>query len=598
MSVHDLASLPDEAGAGDAATARSADITTPARPAGVIRGTGDRTGANVDADGPAGVADSADLAAEAGELLAGMVAAPGGESSPSVYETGRLVALAPGLTGHRERLAFLVAAQRPAGGWGPHERYALAPTLSATDALLAELARGVVPPQGDRAREPGTAPAVLAASAARGLHALFRWSRQSYGVPLPDMPAVELIVPSLIDSINRHLLRLAETPVDGLRTWSGVPPLPLPPGMDGARLEAIRSLLRSGAPLPVKLLHFLEVAGDAAFQAPAVQPSRAGGVGASPAATAAWLGHLAAPDHAWAGDARLHLRAAVETGGGPVPCALPITVFERGWVLSWLLRAGVPCHGAGRAGREPARRDRPGGAAAGPGLPEDADTTSVALYALALPGLPAEPRTLWEFDTGQHFSTWQGEQGFSTTVNAHVLDAFGQYAELRPAARPGYGEVMERLAGWLRGRQEADGSWSDRWHASPYYATVCCAPALDRFGGPDSAPAVRRAVRWVLSTQRSDGSWGLWRGTAEETAYAMQVLLLAGGSDPAIPPRVALGYAYLMGADRPGRPGAPAADPGDHPPMWHDKDLYLPGAIVRAAIVGALHLARSHPSLT
>lgn len=595
MSVHDLASLPDEA---DATTARSADIATPARPSGVHSGADDGTGGGTGVDGPAGVTDSADLVAEAGELLAGMVAAPGGESSPSVYETGRLVALAPGLTGHRERLAFLVAAQRPAGGWGPHERYALAPTLSATDALLTELARGAVPPQGDRAREAGTAPAVLAASAARGLHALFRWSRKSYGVPLPDMPAVELIVPSLIDSINRHLLRLAETPVDGLRTWSGVPPLPLPPGMDGARLEAIRSLLRSGAPFPVKLLHFLEVAGDAALHAPAVQPSRAGGVGASPAATAAWLGHLAAPDHARSGDARLHLRAAVEAGGGPVPCSLPITVFERGWVLSWLLRAGVPVTVPDELAESLRDAIGPGGAAAGPGLPEDADTTSVALYALALLGDPAEPGSLWAFDTGQHFSTWQGEQGFSTTVNAHVLDAFGQYAELRPAARHGYGEVMERLAGWLRGCQEADGSWSDRWHASPYYATVCCAPALARFGGPDSAPAVRRAVRWVLSTQRSDGSWGLWRGTAEETAYAMQVLLLAGGSDPAIPPRVALGYAYLMGADRPGLPGAPGAEPGDHPPMWHDKDLYLPGAIVRAAIVGALHLARSHLSLT
>ncbi|MEU8269734.1 prenyltransferase/squalene oxidase repeat-containing protein [Sphaerisporangium sp. NPDC049002] len=527
-----------------------------------------------------------EVMAEARALVAGLLARPWGNASPSVYETGRLVSLVPWLAGHSERLAYLVAAQRPGGAWGPHNDYALVPTLSATESLLAELARGSGDPGG------------LAEAAGRGLHALYRWSRRDYGSPLPDMPAIELIVPSLIASVNRHLRNLKDAPLDGLRTWAGVPPLPLPAGMDQTRLEMIRARLRSGAPLPEKLTHALEVAGDAVFQAPGVRPTAAGTVGASPAATAAWLGDLGArePGH----PARLHLQTAAAQHGGPVSCAVPITVFERGWVLSWLARAGIPVTVPEELMASLGEGLGPGGVAAGPGLPADADTTSVALYALALLGAPREPDSLLNYHTGTHFCTWQGEQGFSTTVNAHVLDAFGQYVATRPGARARYGEPMDRLAGWLRGRQNPDGSWSDRWHASPYYATACCALALGEFGGAASEQAVRRAVRWVLSTQRADGSWGLWRGTAEETAYAMHLLLMTGPPYEQAERQAARGYAYLLRSTWPGGSGDPGA-PGweqaeEHPPMWHDKDLYLPVAIVRAAILGALHLAQRNPT--
>src|SRR5205814_1748241 len=74
------------------------------------------------------------------ELLDGLVAEPAGQVSPSVYETGRVVALAPWLTGHVMRVVYLVTTQRPDGRWGPaDDGYALVPTLSATDALLSAL---------------------------------------------------------------------------------------------------------------------------------------------------------------------------------------------------------------------------------------------------------------------------------------------------------------------------------------------------------------------------------------------------------------------------------------------------------------------------
>src|SRR5690606_7185219 len=226
--------------------------------------------------------------------------------------------------------------------------------------------------------------------------------------------------------------------------------------------------------------------------------------------------------------ARRHLESVVRRYGGPVPCGVPITEFERAWVLSTLARAGLALRVPEEVVWSLTSASDPEGTPAGPGLPPDADTTAVALYALASLGLPYEPESLWPYETETHFCTWQGEQGVSSTVNAHVLDAFGRHLEIDPAAGPRYGPAVAKVSAWLREQQAPDGSWTDRWHASPYYATACCALALADYGGAESAAAVRAAVEWVLDTQREDGSWGRWSGTAEETAYAMHVLLLTG----------------------------------------------------------------------
>ncbi|WP_433219695.1 prenyltransferase/squalene oxidase repeat-containing protein [Microtetraspora malaysiensis] len=517
-----------------------------------------------------GAVEGVDIPAASEELLAGLMSRPWGAVSPSVYETGRLVSLAPWLTGHRERVDFLIAAQRPDGGWGAPDGYGLVPTLSAMEAVLCVLGRG----DSDMDR------AALTAVARRGLEALSRELAADVRAR-PDMPAIELIVPSLVGWINEHLDGMPEM----LRAeWEdGVP---LPPDMSHTRLELVRAMVRSGAELPEKLLHALEVAGDAASGAPAVAPTPIGTVGASPAATAAWLGDRGLLDPL--DPARRHLEAVARRHGGPVPVGLPITVFERSWVLSLLARAGIPCDVPAEMIADLRAAIGPTGTPAGSGLPADADTTSVSLYALALLGMPYEPESLLAYETETHFCTWRGEQGRSFSVNAHVLDAFGQYALSRPLAAPRYRAATEKVTGWLLDGQRADGGWEDRWHASPYYATASCALALHDFGGDAAAPAVRRAVRWVLETQRPDGSWGRWSGTVEETAYAMQVLLCTreGAGEPDDEPVIeaaARGYRYLLEAD-----GAE-----DGTALWLDKDLYRPDAIVRAAVLAARHLARA-----
>lgn len=534
-----------------------------------------------------------DARADSQNLLAAMLARPWGHTSPSVYETGRLVTLAPWLSGHQARLDFLTTHQHDDGGWGGPDGYAIVPTLSATEALLATLSREV-----DR---PGSQPLPrqrLTRGARLGLRALARLLRPDTGADLPDTPAVEIIIPALLASINAHLDRIADDPSAGLDEWHG-PRLAPPAGTDGALLRALRERVAAGGQIPDKLLHSMEILGDAVGDAAGVTPAAVGPgqhatVGASPAATAAWLiarGLTGAdqrhhPAHRYLTDVVTHF-------GGPAPSVYPITVFERGWVLNALTRCGLRPRPPAPLLASLTDSLGPQGTAGGAGLPPDADSTAMALLVLSELDQPRELDLLRPFETDTHFRTWAGERTPSATVNAHVLDAFGRHHG--GADPPRRAAVIGKVSAWLRERQAPDGSWQDKWHASPYYATARCVLPLDRFGGPTSQPAVRRAVDWVLATQRTDGSWGRWGATAEETAYALQVLLLtAPSATHPVGPAAARGYHYLrrtwpQGTDEPGT--------WSHPPLWHDKDLYLPAAIVRANALGAMHLARRDPAV-
>ena len=417
-------------------------------------------------------------------LLAELIDDPLSGVTPSVYETGRLVALAPWLTGHDARVRYLLDAQHPDGTWGGPGEYALVPTLSAVDALR---------------RHP---------AARRGLEALRRLL--SLPLKLPDTVAVELIVPALAERL-------------GLRT-----------PLDPRPLHALRQ-----RPLPEKLWHTLEIFGPR----PEVRGVN-GIVAASPAATAV---QLQGPRP---GDSLDYLEAVQRRHNGPVPSGVPVPLFERSWIIVALKSAGLdvpdPMVDQIKAafGTE--------GAAGGPGLPADADDTATALHALALCDSPRPAEALDRYRDARHFACFPNERTPSTSTNAHALQALGHDRQLEE---------------WLRDMQRPDGYWLDKWHASPYYATACVTNALQ---------GNEKAVDWVLRTQRSDGSWGRWAGTYEETAYAIRILSHS---------RHDVSAAMIRGAkfmhdwgDRP------------HPPLWHDKDLYTPTRIVRAEGQAALHL--------
>jgi hypothetical protein len=496
-----------------------------------------------------------------------------GSISPSIYETGRLVALAPWLTGHAERLRFLFEAQRSDGLWGSPDGYALVPTLSATEAVLSVLRR----PERRRVHEPDHGELVVTAN--RGLRALSGYLDGSRRFRLPDTVAVELVVPALIADINAHLERLRTEPLAGLDANLGIVPLVAPPDADGRLLARVRSEARHGRELPAKLLHSLEVIGPSARQAPYVHPV-GGAVACSPAATAAWLGDRV-PSAAERTSVD-YLEAVQRQWGGAVPAGTPVGLFERAWVVIALCASGMrrtfPPELA--ATIEDAIGEH--GASAGPGLPPDADDTAVALHALVELGRPRSPECLLDYRADDHFHCFPGERTSSTTTNAHVLQAIGACQATEPRWQGAYRSAMAMVSTWLREQQQSDGSWTDKWHASPYYATACSVSALVRYG-VGAADIVEATTEWVLGTQREDGSWGHWTGTHEETAYAVQILLHAKKRDggDTIRQAVVRGCAFLL------RP------PRHHLPLWHDKDLYAPIRIVQAEGLAALHLALS-----
>ncbi len=125
-----------------------------------------------------------------------------------------------------------------------------------------------------------------------------------------------------------------------------------------------------------------------------------------------------------------------------------------------------------------------------------------------------------------------------------------QHEEYRPA--------LERTLEYLRGEQEADGSWFGRWGTNYIYGTWSSLLALEQTDLPKSDPMYRKAVAWLKSVQREDGGWGednlsyhdeqKYRGrytfsTSFQTAWAILALIAAGEVHS---PEVKAGIEFLL----------------------------------------------------
>ncbi len=89
---------------------------------------------------------------------------------------------------------------------------------------------------------------------------------------------------------------------------------------------------------------------------------------------------------------------------------------------------------------------------------------------------------------------------------------------------------------WLLAEQEPDGSWFGRWGVNHVYGTGAAVPALIAAGIPPEDARIRRAVRWLEDRQNPDGGWGedcrsyddpAWIGRGESTASQTAWALLA-----------------------------------------------------------------------
>lgn len=492
-----------------------------------------------------------------------------GSVRPSLYETARVTSVAPWLPGEARRVRFLLDEQASDGSWGDGpEPYRLLPTLSAVEATLAVLRRDTV--SGDvRAR--------LTSAARRGLTALRALPPQG---PWPDTAAAELLVPSLIIKVNEHLASAAEE-IPGLGGGGVADRLTTPAGYHEGAPAYVAGRYEAAGALPVKLHHTFE--GIAGHIPQTLVPGIDGLLGSSPAATATWAASRRTP--AAVRQAVAELEPVAHRYDGLFPEAAPVRVFERLWVAAALAGVGLP------AATLPTVRGwvdeiyDPAGVRGAPGLMTDADDTAMAVLVASLVGRPYGPGPLDLFHNGSHFDCYIGEDTGSVTANAHALQALVSSSKRLPPADDIDDPRSDKLCDWLIGQQRAEGYWPDKWHASPYYSTERCVSALARYGGHHASAAVAKAAAWTADTQREDGSWGVWGGTAEETAYAVKILLSA--TPPTAGPGRALvrAEAYLDAV----------LDAGaQHPALWHDKTLYAPAAMIEAEILGAREMLRIH----
>jgi halimadienyl-diphosphate synthase len=504
--------------------------------------------------------DSTSTDRSASALLEEIAGDEWGKVAPSPYDTGRLVALAPWLAGHAARVDYLCREQRADGSWGGQDGYELVPTLSVTAAFLTELTRDV--PRGQRKR--------LARAVLRGFSAL--QLRLGEGVRVPDTIGVELVVPALLDELSQLLITAAGDPFLVDLTADAGRSLDLPPGFDRALIDRARIGLTERR-LPQRAWACLEVFGPAAVAAPSVRPAM-GAVGCSPAATAAWLGGASGDP-----EARLFLDTLQERHGGPVPVITPVTYFETAWVLNAFACAGMTPQVPDTLLYRLEHGLTPDGAPAGPGLPADASDSAAVLAALMRQGRIRRPDCLLGFQSDGYFKCFLDERNASVATNARVLEALAIYLTYRPDDWSRFGPAAATTAEWLLDHQHTDGSWWDKWHASPYSSTAACVLALLLHHPASARIAIDNAVAWVCDTQRPDGSWGRWRGTVEETAYAVQILAKAARNERAA---AAVIHACAFLASPP-----PLAE---HPPLWHGKDLCLPQMVVVALRASALRL--------
>jgi len=119
---------------------------------------------------------------------------------------------------------------------------------------------------------------------------------------------------------------------------------------------------------------------------------------------------------------------------------------------------------------------------------------------------------------------------------------------------------IERGVGFLLETQERDGSWYGRWGVNYLYGTFLALRGLRAAQDPSASKAVWKAGKWIVSVQNGDGGWGescasYHEGhfvpapsTPSQTAWALLGLVAAGQGDGEA---LARGVRYLVDTQKP-----------------------------------------------
>ena len=193
-----------------------------------------------------------------------------------------------------------------------------------------------------------------------------------------------------------------------------------------------------------------------------------------------------------------------------------------------------------------------------PGAVPDADDTSGALVALSTlrKGVPC-PEVVhgieWLLALQNRaggmptFCKGWGKLPFdrsSPDISAHALLAFVSWQAVLPTELQARCQrSIQRLLGWMKQAQAADGSWSPLWFGdqdapqeqSLVYGTATATEYLSASSDPLAVLLAAKGVRYLLAAQNSDGGWGGTKGAPSKvtlTAKALSALASYPDCDP------------------------------------------------------------------
>ena len=193
-----------------------------------------------------------------------------------------------------------------------------------------------------------------------------------------------------------------------------------------------------------------------------------------------------------------------------------------------------------------------------PGAVPDADDTAGALVALSTlrKGVPCPEvvhgiewlLALQNRDGGMPtFCKGWGKLPFdrsSPDISAHALLAFVSWQAVLPTELQARCQrSIQRLLGWMKQAQAADGSWSPLWFGdqdapqeqSLVYGTATATEYLSASSDPLAVLLAAKGVRYLLAAQNSDGGWGGTKGAPSKvtlTAKALSALASYPDCDP------------------------------------------------------------------
>jgi halimadienyl-diphosphate synthase len=469
------------------------------------------------------------------------------EMSNTAYDTA-WVARVPGDNGFQtpafpEALEWLRRNQYPNGSWGSSVEYYHDRIISTLAAILALAERG------DPVRD--------ATAIQRGkryiqekIHSLHHDAFETVGF--------ELILPTLLAKAHQLGLDL--------------------PDILGNRYERIREEKLKRIPpeliysRQITTAHSLEFMGSEldVDQIAALQEEN-GSFGNSPSATAYFLA-----EHRDDAAARRYLTEIVKVGAGAARPLHPVEIFNMSWVLYNLDLAGLLDELEEQARPHLEYLYQAWGPQRGVGFSRqysvpDLDDTAVVFKLLYKAGYDVHPQVFKAYEGENHFICFPYERNPSVGVHVHLLDALRVCPDYADQAG-----MVEKVLNFYR-TEVCNGYLLDKWHVSPYYILSHAAIA---FIGQDDQLA-REKIACILAAQRSDGSWGYYAPSAEETAYCLQALMVYHRQVEPIDSAVtyhAAQYLYNHYQTQ------------NYPALWIDKCLYSPLQIVRSAILSALWL--------